>query len=30
MGYNEKAIKKSKIKLRQGHELMQKFIGGKL
>ncbi|MBU0501928.1 MAG: cofactor-independent phosphoglycerate mutase [bacterium] len=28
--YNEREIKKSKIKIKNGHELMKKFIGGKL
>jgi len=28
--YNEKEIKKSKVKVKKGHELMQKFIGGKI
>jgi len=29
-GFNEKEIGKSKLKLKKGHELMEKFIGGKL
>ncbi|OGB89286.1 cofactor-independent phosphoglycerate mutase [candidate division WOR-1 bacterium RIFCSPHIGHO2_01_FULL_53_15] len=29
-GYNEKAIKRAKLKIQKGHELLAKFLGGKL
>jgi 2,3-bisphosphoglycerate-independent phosphoglycerate mutase len=29
-GFNEKEIKKSKLKIQKGHELLGKFLGGKL
>jgi len=28
--YNEKELKKSKVRIKHGHELMKKFIGGKI